>query len=111
MTAQLALDLSPLTLPDYEPELTIAERFALFHAANPQVADLLEHLAREWFAAGHAKVGVKALAERARWESGLSTSGSLWKINNSFVSHYARLLIERNPQWADRINLRELRAA
>lgn len=110
-TDQLSLDLAPLTVPDYEPELSIAERFAIFHAANPQVADTLEHLARHWFAAGHTKVGVKALAERARWESGLSTSGEPWRINNSYVSLYARLLIERHPSWAERIETRELRSA
>ena len=106
---QLTLPLAPLVEPDYTPELTIAERFAAFHAANPHVADALEALAAEWLA-HHRKVGVKALVERLRWESGIQTHGDAYRINNVFTAHYARLLIDRRPEWADRIETRALRA-
>ena len=91
----LPLDLSPLIEPAYEPEASLADRFAAFHAANPHVADALEQLAGQWFAAGHRKVGMKALVERLRWESGIRTEGSAYRVNNSHVSFYARLLLER----------------
>ena len=104
-------DLAPLVAPDHEPEATIEERFDAFHAANPQVADALEHYAEQWLAAGHRRVGVKALVERLRWESGVQTHGDAYRINNSLVSHYARLLIARRPEWADAIETRTLRAA
>lgn len=110
MTTQLALPLAPLVTPEYAEHLTIAERFAAFHAANPHVADALELLAAQWLAF-HKRVGVKALAERLRWESGIQTSGDAYRINNSFTSLYARLLIERRPDWKDAIRTRELRAA
>ncbi len=103
-------DLQPLVPPEHEPEATIEERFAAFHAANPHVADALEALAAQWFAAGHRKVGVKALVERLRWESGVQTHGDVYRINNSLVSHYARLLIARRPEWAEQIETRTLRA-
>ena len=108
--SQLALDLPALVVPEYEREATIAERFAAFHAANPHVADALEKLAGQWLAI-HPRVGVKALVERLRWESGIQTHGGAYRINNDYTSHYARLLIERHPSWGDRINVRELRAA
>lgn len=111
MTAQLALDLAPLVTPDYAPDLTIAERFAAFHEANPHVADLLEHYAAQWLAAGNKLVGVKALIERLRWEAGTQTTATDYRLNNSFTSHYARLLIERRPEWVDSIETRQLRAA
>jgi hypothetical protein len=103
--ADLELDLSPLTEPDYEPEASLADRFAAFHASNPHVADALERLAGQWLAAGHRKVGMKALVERLRWESGIRTTGA-YRINNSHVAFYARLLIERRPEWADCIETR-----
>lgn len=105
-TDQLTLDLTPLTEPDYSPDLSLAERFAAFHEANPHVADALESLAAQWLAAGNRKVGAKALVERLRWESGLRTVGGGYRINNSHVSFYARLLIERHPDWSDAIDLR-----
>lgn len=108
MTTDALFDLAPLVTS--EPAPTIAERFAAFHAANPWVADALERLARDWLAAGHPRVGVKALWEVLRWQYG-RTTGSPFKADNNFTSHYARLLIERHPEWADAIETRALRAA
>lgn len=108
---QLLLPCGDLVEPEYAAELTIAERFALFHAANPHVADGLEQLAEQWLAAGNRTVGMKALYERLRWESGIRTDGDAYRLNNDFTSHYSRLLIERRPEWAEAFRLRELRAA
>ncbi|RNL64391.1 hypothetical protein EFK50_07660 [Nocardioides marmoriginsengisoli] len=105
-TDQLTFDLAELVEPTYSPDLSLAERFAIFHEANPHVADALESLAAQWLAAGNRKVGAKALVERLRWESGLRTEGQAYRINNSHVSFYSRLLIERHPEWADCIDLR-----
>ena len=109
-TEQLALNLSPLVEPDYTPDLTIAERFEMFHAANPHVADTLEALAAQWLAR-HDRVGMKAVYEQARWSSGIHTDGDVWRLNNSWTAHYARLLITRRPEWSEAFRLRELRAA
>lgn len=103
-------DLSPITEPDHAPEATIAERFAAFHAQNPHVADVLEALADQWLLT-HDRVSSKALVERARWESGIQTAGSAWKINNSFTALYARLLVQRRPEWDGAFETRALRAA
>ena len=70
---QLALDLSPLHEPDYEPTLTLDERYALWTAANPHVLDAFEALAGEWLAR-RPRLGVKALAEVIRWRSGIETT-------------------------------------
>lgn len=107
---QLTLAFPDLVEPEYHAEATLAERFAAFHQANPNVADALEALAAQWLAAGHRKVGMKALVERLRWESGIRTAGDVWRINNSHVAFYARLLIERRPEWADAIETRAAQA-
>lgn len=111
MTAaeQLALDFAEIVTPEYEAEATLAERFAAFHEANPHVADALETLAEQWLAR-HRKVGMKSLAEQVRWASGMQTTGEPWRINNSHVAFYARLLIDRRPEWADCIETRAAQA-
>lgn len=109
-TEQLTLNLAPLTEVEYVRTETLAERFTRFHEANPHVADVLESLADSWLLL-HDRVGMKALVERARWESGIQTRGDSWRINNSYTSMYARLLIARRPEWADAFETRELRAA
>ena len=108
MTAaqQLELDLAELVVPEYSESMTLAERFSEFHRHNPHVADALERLAEQWLAAGNRKVGMKALVERLRWESGIRTAGGSYLINNSHVSFYSRLLIERRPEWSDCIETR-----
>lgn len=109
-TEQLAFNLAPLIEPDYTPDLSIPEKFDLFHDANPHVADALESLADQWLAR-HDRVAAKALWERLRWESGIRTEGDIWKLNNDFTAHYARLLIARRPEWAEAFRLRSLRRA
>lgn len=101
----LPLDLSPLTEPDYSPEASLADRFAEFHRCNPHVADALEQLADQWLAR-HNRVGMKALWERLRWESGIRTDGKPYALNNNWPAFYSRLLIARRPEWADRIQTR-----
>ncbi len=54
---------------------------------------------------------MKALYERLRWESGIRTDGSPYRLNNDFTALYSRLLIERRPEWSEAFRLRELRAA
>lgn len=103
-------DLAPLVAPDHEPEATIEERWRDWSAANPWVLDALERLAADWLAAGHRKVGVKALWEVIRWQYG-QTTGDTFKANNDFTSRAARDLIARRPEWADAIETRTLRAA
>lgn len=102
---QLALDLAELVTPDYEPEASLADRFAEFHRHNPHVADALEALAAQWLAR-HERVGVKSLYERLRWESGVRTDGRPYVLNNSWTAFYARLILDRRPEWAGRIIVR-----
>lgn len=100
------------TLPGFttpEPALTATERFEAFHRANPWVARELERLADELVAAGAARFGVKLLIERLRWDWTKATKGDKWRLNNNHTSRYARLLIERRPDFADRIETRDLR--
>lgn len=97
--------------PDYRHDQSIDERFDAFHEANPHVLAELERLADQLAAAGVRRFGVKALVERLRWDWTVQTAGDDFKVNNSFTSRYARLLIERRPDFADMIETRELRAA
>lgn len=90
---------------------TIDARFAAFHRDNPNVYATLVRLAREARAAGKTRIGMKALVERARWDLWLATHGDEYKINNSFVSRYVRLIVSQEPDLAGMFETRRLRAA
>lgn len=111
-TEQLSipLHLAPLKPVAYEPEATNADKWAAFHSSNPHVADALEHLAEQWFAAGNTRVGVRALWERLRWEVGVVTSESAPSLNNNYPPFYSRLLLDRRPEWVGRIRQRKAQA-
>lgn len=103
------------TLPGFvtsatDGSLTLDERFEIFHRDNPWVADALERLADELVDAGVTRIGVKALVERLRWDWTVQTRSRDWKLNNSLTSRYARLLCERRPDLAKKIERRRLRS-
>jgi hypothetical protein len=109
LDVQLALDLGDLVEPVYLPEMTLAERFRAFHGANPWVYRAYERLAADWVARGNTRIGVKMLTEIIRWQYGRETTGRAFRIDNSFTSRYARMLVDRNPGWDGLFETRKLR--
>lgn len=107
-TDQLHLDLPDLIHPDPNQFATLDERFDAFHQANPWVADRLEQMTDQLVANGARKVGIGMLFEVMRWQSYLRTTGDDFKLNNSYRSRYARLLIDRRPEWVHLFELRRL---
>lgn len=84
------------TTPPAAPRPKRKQTFAEFHAENPHVFRRLLELARE-YAARHERFGVKALVERLRWDASLRTHGRTFKLDNSHVANYARLLWDLDP--------------
>lgn len=87
---------------------SLQERFEAFHAANPWVYVRLRNMALALVERGHRRIGVKMLMEALRFHTMLRTTGSEWKLNNSFTSRYARMLIENEPALASVIETRVL---
>ncbi len=80
----------------------LAERFADFHQAQPEVYAALVRLTRQAFDAGARRIGIAQLFEVLRWEWVLSTlpaSNEAWKLNNDYKSRYSRLIMRDEP-WA-----------
>ena len=78
--------------------LTLEQRFDAFHAANPHVYANLRRLALDAQRKGRT-VGIKMLFEVLRWQYAMQTTDdSDFKLNNSYTSFYARLLMEREPE-------------
>ena len=88
---------------------TIGERFETFHTANPWIADELEKLADIEYRHGDGRIGIKYLIEVLRWNYRRATTGQPFKISNDFTSRYARLLVDRRPEFDTLFETRELR--
>lgn len=94
-----------------EPATKIERAFAAFHEAHPEVWAQLEFQSMSAFRHGAARVSVADMIEDLRRVPGTLTSSTdhRYKINNSFRSLYARLLIHHHPSLAQVIELRRRR--
>ncbi len=90
----------------------LEHKFWQFHANNPKVYRHLVMFARQWRIkfGPQAKLGIKSLFERVRWEVCLSTTTDPnFKLNNNHTAFYARLIMERNEELTGIFNLRKQR--
>ena len=88
--------------------LTIYEAFMAFHARNPQVYRELVALARRLRKRGVTVMGISMLYEVLRYRQAVRSEGDAFKLNNSYRSYYARLILLDNPDLAGAFELREL---
>jgi hypothetical protein len=111
--SQLALELAApaRTRRAKAPRRAIADRFAEFHAANPDVYAELVRLARDARSAGRQRVGMKELWEVARWHLRLRTHADGYALNNDFTALYARLIQDQEPDLAGLFETRRRKAA
>jgi hypothetical protein len=101
----------PLFTPGYDLSLDdpifsdlsekVVAKFKAFHAANPHIYDLFLRFTNQLVKRGRTRYGMKSIAERVRWEMAVETAGDDFKINNIYMSCYARLLILKNPDLKD----------
>lgn len=89
---------------------SIKESFEEFNKKNPHVYDMFKGQVYRAKSKNRSKVSSKAIINWMRWEVSINTkSADVYKINDAFTSHYARLFIKDHPQYADMFELRELR--
>ncbi|MFS0905664.1 hypothetical protein AB3N02_21710 [Priestia aryabhattai] len=90
-------------------EVELDKKFKEFHRTNPHVYEILVRLAREAKSAGKKKISVVLLVQVARWELMFRTeSDDGFKINNSYTSRYARLIMENEADLVGFFELRKL---
>jgi len=86
---------------------SIETRFNLFHKANPHVYRMIRQIALDLKLTGHKRMGMKAIFERLRWLYMVQTKGDVFKLNNNYTSHYARLIMAQEPELAGFFETRE----
>jgi hypothetical protein len=95
-------------LPDFilNPRTPIERRFLRFHAHNPRVFDELRARAVALHKAGRRRIGIALIFEAMRYSALVDTTGEPFKLDNSFRSLYARLLVAFYPELEQLIELR-----
>jgi hypothetical protein len=106
----------PLPFPDlvhpaHPRGATLDDRFRSFHAANGWVLTELERMTAELVDRGRTRIGIGMLFEVLRWEHDRRAGTRAFRLNNSYRSRYARLIVTRHPEWTDLFELRALSSA
>lgn len=95
--------------PDDEPPPPYQQDFLDFHDENPQVYARLRDIAREVRRTGRRHFGIRVIWERLRWIATFETTDPNvdLKLNDHYTRHYARLLMEREPDLAGMFEVRD----
>jgi hypothetical protein len=70
---------------------------AAFHAENPHVLPRLREIAIKAVVHGRTRLSINECFEVLRYEHGIETQGSEFKLNNNFRAWYARRLMATTP--------------
>ncbi len=88
------------------------QKFTEFHNRNPHVLNRLTQMAFDLKERGHRRVGIEMLFNVIRWETMMEIEdpSSLYKLNNNYKPHYARMIMETYPELDGFFEVRELKA-
>ena len=87
----------------------VAEKFKVFHEENPAVYRELVKISRELKARGREHYGMRALFEVIRFHRAMNTTDPDYKLNNNYTPHYARLIMDQEPDLAGFFDLRSMK--
>jgi hypothetical protein len=73
------------------------EKFIEHDKENPEVYKMFERFALE-AAKYKSKYSAKSIFHRIRWETMVSEKDSQYKIDDGWISHYARKFLEHHPE-------------
>jgi hypothetical protein len=78
----------------------LEEKFLEFHSKHPEVYAALSKFAHEWRhrKGPGARLGIRVVIERVRWELGLGAEDETPRLNNNHAAFYARLLMAQEPR-------------
>ena len=95
------LDALGIRAPETHGTMTPREKFEAFHQANLHVYEALETMTQALWDRGRRRLAVKTLFETLRWRYWMTTDdpSSHFRLNNNYTPYYARLLIDRHPEW------------
>ena len=90
--------MTQLTFP-VKAQSQLEEKFLEFHAKHPEVYAALSRFSNQWRdrKGPDARLGIKMVIERVRWELALGARDESPRLNNNHSAFYARLLMAQEP--------------
>ena len=90
--------MTQLTFP-VKAQSQLEEKFLEFNRRHPEVYSALSKFAHQWRdrKGPDARLGIKMVIERVRWELALGARDESPRLNNNHSAFYARLLMAQEP--------------
>lgn len=90
---------------------TIDEAFKIYHEQNPIVWEMFVKTVNDLLARGKTKMSAKTILGKIRWDMYFEAKGNeVYRINDAFSARYARLWLQKYPDYADVFDYRDLRS-
>lgn len=73
--------------------------FERFHAENPRVYELFKRFTFQAIRRGFQHYSADGIGHQIRWHTGVITKGEEWKVNNNYISAYARMFEREHTEY------------
>ena len=77
----------------------LTNKFLAYHQENPHIWEMFERFALQAIKSGQTRLSADLIIQRLRWETMLSAIKDNYKINDHYSADYARLFMEKHPQY------------
>lgn len=95
--------------PDWiDPVNSIERKARIFHKSHPEVFELAERLMTDALSRV-PRCGIGFVWERMRWYYKIESTDAPFKLSNNYRAYYARWLLQKHPEWKNRINIRHVK--
>lgn len=87
--------------------MTLNEKFEEYHKDNPHIYRQFIYYTIRAIESGYKNFGSQMILEKIRWESGVESKNSDFKINNDYAAFYSRLFMNEYPQYSGYFRIRQ----
>jgi len=87
--------------------MNLKERFEIYHKENPHIYHQFRFYALEVIKSGFKNFGAQMIIEKIRWETGVVSKNSDFKINNDYAAFYSRMFMSEYPNYKGYFRLRK----
>ncbi len=86
--------------------MTLKEKFELYHKENPYIYHQFRYYTLRVIQSGFKNFGSQMIIEKIRWETGVVSKNSDFKINNDYAAFYSRMFMLEYPNYEGYFRLR-----
>lgn len=97
-------------MQSYQQSRDLKERFDEYHRNNPHIYHQFRYYTLKAIQSGYKHFGSQMIIERIRWQTGVISKQSDFKINNDFAAFYSRMFMLEYPSYSTYFRTRQSQA-